>query len=229
MRISEHLLPGHGPRTPFGVMLHTTGDGVPAKAHQTGLSPLETARVVYGEMREGPHFVIDPGGAVERYRDPKEVSWHCGVSAVDRRDFLSGHWGTRVPSALYSWWRARWPGVLSPSHLYPSTTANEDYIGIEMIPCGTYVKGNAGSWKPIFGTPIGGDRGRFTGAQYTAAAMLCLTLCRDYSIIARSKGRILGHEDVNPLTRPGWDPGGFQGFWSWETFWGIYDGLEMHL
>src|SRR5688572_11459843 len=96
MNTSQHPLPAHGPRTPWGVMFHTTGDGIPNKAHHTGLAPLATANVVYGEMREGPHYCIAPDGAVVQYRPDTSIAWHCGVSAEDRRDFLSGHWETRV-------------------------------------------------------------------------------------------------------------------------------------
>jgi N-acetyl-anhydromuramyl-L-alanine amidase AmpD len=229
LNITDHPLPAHGARTPWGIMLHTTGDGIPAKAHQAPLEPLQTAFAVYGAMREGPGYVIAPSGAVARLRPDDQVAWHCGVSPVERRDFLSGHWEALAKPGVAGWWKARWPGVLTPSHLYPSTSPNHDYIGVELIPCGTFVKGNSGSWKPVFGEPIGGERGRFTGAQYTAAALLCLTLCRAHSIPMHSPGRVLGHEDVNPLTRPGWDPGDLQGFWSWKTFWGIVNGLEAHL
>ena len=228
MQISEHPLLAHGARKPWGVMLHTTGGGLPDKAHHEGLSPLETARKVYGGMREGPHYVIAPDGAVERYRADDQIAYHCGVSPVDRRDFLTGHWEARVGRGVVGWWRARWPGVLSPQHLYPSTSPNSDYIGVELIPCLAQTKGNGGSLKPVFGTPIGGERGRFTGAQYVAAALLTLQLCEAYSIPMRRRGRVVGHEDINPITRPGWDPGDMQGYWSWNTFWGIVDGLERH-
>ncbi len=231
MKISSHPLPGHGTRTPWGVMLHTTGDGVPQAAYRDEMEPLEAARKIYGGMKEGPTFCISPDGSIERYRDPASVTWHCGVTATQRRDFLTGHWEEilgKTYSGVLSWWKARWPGVSSPQHLYPSESPNQDYIGIELIPCGTYTKQNGGSWKPVFGVPFG-PKGRFTGAQYTAAAMLCLTLCGDYSIPIHSKGRVLGHEDVNPITRPGWDPGACFNYWDWTIFWGIVEGLEKHL
>ena len=230
MRISDHPLPSHGPRKPWGVMFHTTGGGLPTRAYDNGAEPLATAREVYGGMKEGPHFVIAPDGSVERYRDPSTLSWHCGVSATDRRDYLNGAWEGRaeVSKSLVSWWKARWPGVSSPQHLYPSKTANEDYIGIELIPCGVFLKNNLGSWSPVFGAPVAGDRARFTGQQYLAAASLLLLLCSTYSIPLHGRGRVVGHEDINPLTRPGWDPDSFQGFWHWPTFWGVVAGLEKH-
>lgn len=229
MLVSSHPLPSHGPRKPFGVMLHTTGDGVPARAYSDEIDPLEAGRLIYGTMKEGPHYCISPDGSIDRYREPDQVAYHCGVSALDRRDFLSGHWEAKVPRDLVSWWKARWPGVLNPSHLYPSTSANLDYIGIELIPCGTYLKGNGGSWKPVFGKPIGGAKGRFTGAQYVASALLSLQLSVDYSIMLRKTGRVVEHSDINPITRPGWDIGGFAGFWDWNTWWGVLDGLERHV
>lgn len=218
------MLSGHGVMAPFGTIIHTTGDGPPAVAFRDGRDPLDAAVDVYSNMPEGPHFVVGPTGRIIQVRDTGVVAWHTGVSAVHRRDFLSGHWETLVPKNVVSWWKARWPGVKSPSHLYPGTSPNAVYYGIECVPTGTHIKN---SWKPVHGTPApAGERNRFTTAQYVACAALVLHLADVGNFDPHAVGRVVGHEDINPITRPGWDPGGFQEFWSWPLFWDLLTSLQ---
>lgn len=216
---SGGMLSGHGVMAPFGAIVHTTGDGPPAAANRDGRDPLEVALEVYSNMAEGPHYVIGPTGAIVQVRELADIAWHTGVSAVHRRDFLSGHWETLVSKGLVSWWKARWPGVKSPSHLYPGSSPNAVYYGIECVPAGTYERG---VWKPVFGPVAPGGRNRFTTAQYLACAALVLHLGIEHD----RPGRVVGHEDINPITRPGWDPGAFQEFWSWPLFWDLLNALQ---
>lgn len=221
------MLSGHGVLAPFGAVIHTTGDGPPAAAERDGRDPLEVAVEVYSNMTEGPHFVVGPSGTIVQVRDTDVVAWHTGVSAVHRRDFLSGHWENLVANDLVSWWKARWPGVKSPSHLYPGPTPNAVYYGIECVPAGTYFRG---VWKPTNGATVAptGKRNRFTTAQYLACAGLVLNLAfhQPKGFDPQAVGRVVGHEDLNPITRPGWDPGGFQDFWSWPLFWDLVNSLQ---
>lgn len=216
-----NFLPGHGKLAPFGALIHTTGDGIPAKAHETGRDLLDVAINVYSNMREGPHFVIVPDGRIAQLRSSTEVTWHAGVGNNDRRDFLNGDWVSRVSQDVVTWWRSRWPNVKSPSHLYPTTSPNDSYIGIENVPCGLYISKRG--WVPEFGVPACNTR--FTAAQYLANAALVFKLSEDHNFDLARTGRVLGHEDVNPITRPGWDPGSKIGAWDWKLFWGLLDGL----
>lgn len=230
MKILQHPLPGHGFLKPWGIMVHTTGDGIPRDAYKEGVGLLEKTIETYAKMEEGPHYVILPGGQVVQFRQHNQRAWHVGVSVEQRRDFLSGFWESKAPMGIPSWWKARWKGRKSPSHLYPSEQPNTDYIGIELVPCGTYLRGPSGSWQPIYGKPAH-DRGRFTGAQYAALALLCNRLSDELHIPLESapdSGRLLGHEDVNPITRPGWDPGDAQGFFNWPLLLGLITGLRLH-
>ena len=226
------FLPGHGELHPWGVLFHTTGNGIPAKALAESIHPLEAAVRVYTAMREGPHLIVPPCGRVLQVRDLEEVSWHAGVSEAQRLLFLHEppeRWGLLPP--VLEWWRKRWPGVKSPQHLYPTSSPNLAYLGVEMVPCGV-IKG--GAFQPLWGSPAH-PGGRFTLAQYVAAADLTLELNRRFEFLnlntvtisypnATSLGRlnlgarVCGHEDVNPVTRPGWDPGSLTGAWSWDLF-----------
>lgn len=223
-------LPGHGELHPWGLLLHTTGNGIPAKAVAESIHPLEAAVNVYRGMREGPHLILPPCGRVLQVRDLLEVSWHAGVSEAQRLKFLHEDWTTDIDDHVVEWWRARWPGVKSPQHLYPTASPNLAYVGVEMVPCGI-IKG--AEFRPLWGKPAH-PGARFTLAQYVAAADIALEMNRRFEIFPPEAriyytgpsslgtlqlgARVCGHEDVNPVTRPGWDPGSLTGAWSWELF-----------
>ncbi len=230
MSYTQHPLVSHGPRTVYGVLVHTTGNGVPDlalkhpdKSHLTILTEVYSASAANGGT--GPHYAIDPLGAVVQFRDPGAVSWHAGVSADQRRNFLDGSWQSdynRIDKDVVSWWRARWPGKLSPSHLYPSRSPNTDFVGIELMPCGAYA-GSSWEWK--WGTRPGFDKQRFSVEQYVALARLCKELAVTYSLDLGKSGVLLGHEDVNPYTRPGWDVGDKIEAFSWRMLRGLLGSL----
>jgi N-acetyl-anhydromuramyl-L-alanine amidase AmpD len=218
-----------GPKRPiYGICVHTTGDGIPAEVAKSGKTHLAVARSTYLNMGlVGPHYVIDPFGAVDQYADAGVVRYHAGVEAEQRRSFLDGHWledANRIPKAVVDWWQARHPGVKSPSHLYPSKSPNKDYVGIELIPAGRYTTTPGmikGSWKFEHGTRPGFDKQRFSVEQYVALARLCNTIAEENGLDLGKSGVLVGHEDLNPYTRPGWDPGTMN-----ETFsWGLLVGL----
>jgi N-acetyl-anhydromuramyl-L-alanine amidase AmpD len=215
LRNESGYLPGHGKLEFYGYMVHTTGDGIPKLAKTKGWTDLlKVANSVYDSMHEkdgtGPHWIIAPDGQTACIRSEQEIAWHCGLDAYDREMFLTTNWETngRTPADVVSWWKRRWPGIKSPSHLYPSKSPNKNYIGIELIPAGTY---NKMTWEPCF---AGGYRtiGRFTTAQYLALAAITRYTLDD------KPGRLVGHEDVNPTTRPGWDPGAKIGAFDWDYF-----------
>jgi N-acetyl-anhydromuramyl-L-alanine amidase AmpD len=216
-------------RKVHGVCVHTTGDGIPSQAHTKGEHVLVTARRVYENMGTvGPHFIIDPAGTIEQYADPTLVRHHVGLEPEHRRSFLDGHWkedANRIDRKIVAWWEVRWPGIKSPSHLYPSKSANEDYIGIELIPAGRYVPRServAGGWTfdPRYSKP-GFDNQRFSVEQYTALVELLKRLEVQFNLDYVKPGVLVGHEDINPYTRPGWDPGDYN-----KTFsWGMVKGL----
>ena len=142
-------LPGHGPHNRYGTMIHTTGDGPPSRAHKRQTSPLQEALDYYTKVSTGPHFVVGPEGRIVQLRSTREVAWHCKQPGDDRDAYFDGTWEAKVGPKLAAWWHSRWPGYLSPAHLYPSRYPNEDYFGIEVVPAGTWV---AGKWQHLWGT-----------------------------------------------------------------------------
>lgn len=216
MNIEHHPLPSHGTRDPWGLMVHTTGDGIPKRCHHGSLDVLSEAVRTYGNMEEGPHYVISPDGRIAQLREPGEVAWHCGMSAWERAQFLRGDWDTdnRISPTLVGWWRRRWPGRKSPAHLYPSKRPNLDYVGVELVPAGTF---DRGSWRWLWGTkPY--PESRFSAEQYTSLAMLGAELARDLGWPGGwlETGRLCGHEDVNLYRRAGWCPGAYYDRFNWS-------------
>jgi N-acetyl-anhydromuramyl-L-alanine amidase AmpD len=109
---------------------------------------------------------------------------------------------SKCSPATVAAWRRQWPGYQSPQHLYPSRTANADYVGIELIPIG------AG----LGGQPMAPGL-RFTRAQHEAVVALGRWLASRHAwpVGWALSPRLVGHEDVQPIQRQdrggGWDPG----------------------
>lgn len=229
-----HPLPSHGVLRPYGLLVHTTGDGIPAKIISSGDNSVDVTKAVYGNMSEGPHYAIVPDGTLIKFRSPATLSYHAKTEASQRRSFLDGSWEkdlNRIPPDLVSWWKRRWqggtPSYKSPQHMYPGSTPNKAYVGVELIPCGHYQKV---TWTASLGTPAT-PKGRYTAAQYTRLGLLALSLQHAFNFPDgwESTGRLCGHEDVNPYTRPGWDPGAYRCWFSWQLFKGILTTLQSGL
>lgn len=235
-KITKKPLPAHGELNPYGILVHSTGSGIPTKAHKDKLDIFNVTVDVYTSMAGadgvGPHFAIVPDGRLIQFRDTNEKAWHAGITAEQRRNYLSGAWESDYNrysitngKDLVSWWKLRWPGYTSPQHLYPGKGPNDSYIGVELVPCGVYENKK---WQPLFGfgaTP----QGRFTPVQYMTLALLCEFNARRYSWPEdwEQTGRLVGHEDVSPYTRPGWDPGAYQGWFDWGLLRGMIQGIQM--
>ena len=203
-------------RAPWGFLVHTTGGGIPAKAAKTGLSPVEVALAWYRQSQGmdghdgangypwgGPGYVIGHDGDIHQIAADDVLTNHCG--GPHRASYLDGSWTSKVSPATVEHWRAQWPGVASPAHLFPSRTPNADYIGAELIPCG------AGLGEPM------APGLRFTREQHVAVVALAQDLAQRHGWPAGwARGpRLLGHEDVQPIERHdtlgGWDPGWLRG------------------
>lgn len=181
----------------FGVMIHTSGRGVLAKAKEWGVSPLKAAERVY--TRKGAsfaHYIVGQDGTIIQTADEIEMAWHAGMPAKQRQLYLSGAWETMVSARVVARWKAKWKGVASPVHLYPTKSANACYIGIEFIP----------DTQALF-SPQQYDKG---------GALVCDIATRHGFMNALLEGkfpspRLVGHEDVEALERwdknGGWDPG----------------------
>jgi hypothetical protein len=183
-------------RGPFGVLVHTTGHGPAKLARLKGWSIAATVARVYGNTSQTlAHIAILPSGERVRCVADSLVAPHCGVTAAQRAMLLNGTWRAHVSDEGEALWEKRWPGVKSPQHLFPTTSPNDAYLGIETV----QLEAN----DPATGT-------RFTVAQYESTAEQIVIWERAYGWKAEGR-RLVTHEDVQPFTRwddgGGWDPG----------------------
>lgn len=190
-------LPPRRQEVPFGVCVHSTGRGVPGKARKLRVDPMRVALDVYlSPVGDCPHYVIDYDGKIAQVADERLRARHAGVPADERAAYLDGSWVGRVAAVPLERWRRRWPGFKSPQHLYPTTSPNEAYLGIECI--------------PLLEPRSDDDPDLFTDSQYRALGALIADVETRWGISC-SGPRLVGHEDVEPLTRwtsrAGWDPG----------------------
>ena len=195
-------------RKPWGLLLHTTGRGVPKLAAAKGRTALDVAIAVYRASQNGsngypwggPHYVLDYDGGLHQIAPDDAVTAHAGGG--DRVDYLDGDWEHEATDEMVSRWRAQWPGVRGPYDLFPSRSPNTDYIGVEMIPLGSGLGGNPMAPGLLF-----------TLAQHEACVALGRDCARRHEWPGdwHRTGRLVGHEDVQPINRDdahgGWDPG----------------------
>lgn len=200
--------PRDAPRrgVPWGFLIHTTGGGVTDLAKKRGERPIDVALRVYvgaqngdnGYLWGGPHYVCEHDGTIHQIAPDDAMTAHAG--GYNRGRYFDGSWAPVFPEATARW-RKQWPAYAHPYELFPSTSPNHDYIGLEMIPCGDG-----------FGRPMRAGL-RFTQEQHDVAIRLAHDRARAHAWPAgwQRTSRLLGHEDVDPLNRAdrggGWDPG----------------------
>ncbi len=132
-----------------------------------------------------------PADAVYVDGDGKPVWGHSEAAFVMRADGSS--WSE------FAYFSARWPEATHPVNFKADPDPNNYSIGIEILGFGSREK----------------NKTAYTDAMYATLGRLTKDLSAKYGIPCR-KGRILGHEDVNPIGRFGWDP--HAGF-DWSAVW----------
>lgn len=188
----------------YGIVVHTTGSGVPSRAEQRKEDPLTTAVRIYctpdyTDPKTGKtaftnfaHYVIAYDGRIVQIADELIRARHVGF-AEERPFYLDGSWKQKVSAKTLALWTAKWAGWESPAHLFPGNSVNEVYLGIELIPL-------------LKRDPNGT---LYTDAQYKALGALIKDIAGRHGFEAKG-ARLVGHEDVNPIDRSnaggGWDP-----------------------
>ena len=90
---------------------------------------------------------------------------------------------------LYDYFKERWPNRHIPINFEVDSDPNNYSIGIECL--------SLGAKKP--------SPKAYTDQMYNSLNILIENLCEKY-MIPRTRDFIVGHEDVNPVARFGWDP-----------------------
>lgn len=194
-------------RSLWGVVVHTTGRGLVQRAMDRRRLPLDLAIDLYcAAGANGPHYVIGSAGETVAVCDELLCARHAGIDDDERQAYATGLWSAHLSSEGLELWAKRWPGATSPLDLFPAGPVNDQYIGIELIPCAR---------REIHNSTL------FTDAQYEALNALLSDIEKRHDLILDGS-RLVGHEDINPLRRwddhGGWDPGAVraQPYFRWE-------------
>jgi hypothetical protein len=199
----------------WGIVVHTTGSGPAAMAGKPNRwnckSAIDCALALYGTggMEGFPHYVIGYDGTIYAVAPENYVAWHAGWTKET---------GGRAAWARWSaprWWSRVWGSGRTPLDLIPNDAGspNTRHIGIELL-------GGPSGWG-------------FTEAQYRSLARLVTDIEKRnrLNLGEPPNPRLLGHEDVNPLTTKGgradahggWDPGAHRepSRFSWKRLGGL--------
>lgn len=179
---------------PWGFLVHTMGRGIYKHSN-----PFEWALRRY-RKRGSVHYAISLDGTIFQLLKDNRRGAHVGISRKERAKYLSGEWVNDFNPDAIELWRERHPGYKSPQHLYPGTSPNGCYVGVELQPL---------------------ERSRedglyFTDAQHESVADLGKDLARRHYWPGNwmETPRLVGHEAVDAYgrwetayTNMPWDPG----------------------
>ena len=192
----------------FGLVMHTTGAGLPIRATDAGEDIFDRAKKHYLRSH-GTHYVISYEGNLSQVANEvmqaNGVGMQAQINAVN-----SGEWLDRSFTSDYA--RNKWLTVRNdyedPTKLFPTKYVNSCYGHVEMPPCVFWFHGTL----MTVAEPL--EEGlRFTKAQHDKVADLAIDMAE------RNRwpdgwwltGRLSGHEELSPISRGTssgcWDPG----------------------
>jgi N-acetyl-anhydromuramyl-L-alanine amidase AmpD len=200
--------------------------------HITGTKDFATAkrRFMDAAQQASAHYMIDKDGSLHQLVVDGRRAWHAGIQGaikalydaadhrwkqylgltlarsqypadavyldanlqptpeVARQRFVRTKDGSRW--AKFAYFEQRWgPNRAQPWNYENSKLPNDYSIGVEIV---------------SFGAPRPSATA-YTEPMYATLTALIKDLAAKYDI-PRSRGRIVGHEDVHPVDRFGWDP-----------------------
>ncbi|UVM36377.1 N-acetylmuramoyl-L-alanine amidase [Pseudomonas sp. B21-017] len=205
--------------TPTHIVIHVTGTNSLPAVKKTFLT----------ENSVSAHYLITKEGEIYQFAPDAFRAWHAGIDSNTRRLYNQGtekwikylkyfNWYKNYPNdaiyvdgdlnpvwdkteaafvaradaqawSEYDYFRARWPGLDVPINFAVDPDPNNYSIGIETLGFGAK----------------SADADVYTDAMYKTLEQLVADLSDKYAI-PLEKGWIIGHEDVNPIGRFGWDP-----------------------
>jgi len=205
--------------------------------HITGTNSFSTVRKTFLNSASA-HYVIDKAGLVYQFVREEDQAWHAGIQRVVKALYAQGpevwrrylyyfDWakypagsvfvdaelaptqGVRSATFVarpdgsawpnYAYFDARWGANAAPLNYTAGSAPNAYSVGIEIL--------SVGSTTP--------SQAAYAPAMYASLWQLVADICARHAI-PMEKGRFVGHEDVNPVQRYGWDPN--QGF-DWPRVW----------
>lgn len=192
----------------FGLCVHTTGSGVCNRAWKAGGDVFSWA-IDYYCRTGGTHYIVGYHGQIVQVGD----EWYQarGVGMTEQiASIRAGRFHRDLSATAVKHWLKAWPGLSSPLDLFPGSSANQAYVHVELPPC---IWHNTERGRREFSAPRHSHNSRYTRAQHDAIVELACDIARRHQWPSNwfTTSRLLGHEDLSPLTRStssgGWDPG----------------------
>lgn len=195
----------------FGLVIHTTGSGAPAAAHNEGIPVLEWCARHYSKTY-GCHYVNGykgaEGGELLLVGTEDEKAWTVGV--VDQsKATRAGRWQREISATTLKHWEKNWGDrFTTPNDLFPGNSVNNVYVGLEMPPVHWWNR----ETTVVTAEPMR-DGLLFTRAQHDTVILLAIDIAERHGFPDGwwISPRLLGHEDLSPINRSkkhgGWDPG----------------------
>jgi N-acetyl-anhydromuramyl-L-alanine amidase AmpD len=221
---STHWSDRHGTKITH-IVIHIVG----GKSHDSNFYEGAYSRFYLSSDQASSHYLITKEGTICQFVPDKYQSWHAGITAFEARAYAEGfdHWGRfmlrdtgaglvgkgaaakerRVEAdhhvygvrddiwEEYKFWTKRYGRRRFPVNFENSHYPNAYSIGIELCNVGCGQEEHKDDRNMQF------DEGVYTGLD-----RLLTDLCERHHI-PRTREFIVGHEDVNPIARAGWDPG----------------------
>lgn len=204
---------------PTHIVIHVTGTNSLDAVKKTFLAPNSVSA----------HYLVTPTGELFQFVKDGGRAYHAGIDSSTRRLYRKGYARWSGYLKYFSWYEAypkdavyldedtkpvwdkteavfvstsdgtmwpdftyfleRWPDFDTPVNFDIDPDPNNYSIGIECLSIGAKTK----------------DKTAYSDEMYETLCSLIKNLSGKYGI-PRTKGRIVGHEDVNPIGRFGWDP-----------------------
>ena len=207
----------------FGLVVHTTGGSLPGRAIKKGIYPTIQAMNWYTRNNKnknfhgGCHYINGwqgmQGGDLLQIANEREKAWGVGMKE-QRKSINNGRFERDLPEQLVRNWKNRWPSHNDSLALLPEGErgVNSCYVHVECTPVFYYLDKKPTISKEYPPMRLGL---RFTRAQHdTIAYLACDIAIRNHWSLDEEwwrTSRLLGHEDISPITRKdkrgGWDPG----------------------
>ncbi|MAK60757.1 MAG: hypothetical protein CMK09_07245 [Ponticaulis sp.] len=198
--------------------------------HITGTDSLEAVKNSFLNGRASAHYLIDKNGLLYQFVSEHHKSWHSGIKGFVQRLYARGDGSWRKYMRYFSWSReypsnARYYDEnLNPvpkgstaalvarddGRAWPQYTYFDNRWGHASAPVGWLTDGtdpnNASIGIEIlsYGSKSA-DPNVYTDKMYESLALLVDDICQRHQI-TKTRDFVVGHEDVNPVERWGWDP-----------------------
>jgi hypothetical protein len=225
----------------WGLCLHAAGSTITCNALDKGRDPNAFVAEFYARPNnQFPHDIViwdhwnaSPSVGIAAEFDPvtpdvvqsahwQDRSWAQGLGRTAIQIYQRADWDQYVKhpeegyidtderQARYEWWLEKHGFDKNPLDLYPGRDPNQVLLSMEMVV--PVERKNRGGYR----------RARFTDRQHDVAAFRAAQMAHAFDWpLDEVRQRMLGHEDVHPVTRTSrkgpWDPGA--GTWfDWESF-----------